>query len=178
MAYKRSFGPSVINSNNAKLVQNGTSAGNKTALSELAFWLPLTIPELDSRVKGVSTFKELLRLPKAHIAHILSKLVQIIRQRKDVNGKRYTNVRLKVKVESWQRVIRSAFQAEYERLVLVNPKTPVRKFNIYEDPELKILLESLDAEMRKSAALGLTSGNTKRQRSDVTPKHIKQIMQL
>ena len=59
MAHKRSFGPSVINSANVKLVQNGTSAVNNTALAELAFWLPLTIPHLDSRVKGASTFKEL-----------------------------------------------------------------------------------------------------------------------
>ena len=40
MAHKRSFGPSVINTANVKLVQNGTSTVNNTALSELAFWLP------------------------------------------------------------------------------------------------------------------------------------------
>ena len=177
MSIKRSFKPFLANSGNVKSSLSGTVRANNVARKDLAFWLPRTIPLLTDGVAGAKNLQQLLTVPKAHIGHILSVLVTIYRQNRDPDGKRFSNASLLVKVNSWQRVIREELQKEYNRLVLVNPKTPVRTFNIYDDPELKVLYDALDKEMKLSASLGLTSGIMKRKRTE-TPQHIQQILKL
>ena len=130
MSIKRSFKPSSANSDNVKSSLSGTGRANNVACKDLAFWLPRTIPLLTDGVAGAKNLQQLLTVPKAHIGHILSVLVTIYRQNRDPDGKRFSNASLLVKVNSWQRVIREELQKEYNRLVLVNPKTPVRTFNI------------------------------------------------
>ena len=62
--------------------------------------------------------------------------------------------------------------------MLVDPNTPVRTFNFFEDPELKVMYNALNEEMKKSAALGLTTGLKKRERTNLEPRHLRQIMML
>ena len=178
MVVRRNFNPSVLYSANVKQSLSGTDRSNQVARKDLAYWLPRTAPLLDEGVSPVNSLAQLLTLPKAHVGHILSKLLPIYRQRRDPNGKRFTNASLIVKVEAWQRVIRQDLQKEYNRLVLTNPNTPVRTFNMFEDPELKILYDVLNDEMEISASMGLTSGVLKRARTIVRPSHLKQILDL
>ena len=129
-------------------------------------------------MQPVQTLEELLTLPKAHIATVLAAVLKIFRQKRKIDGKRYTNVSLKLKVEAWQRIIRGHFQTQYNRSVISNPTVKAKTFNMYTEPELAILTTTLDQEMRTSAALGLSSGMVKRRRSLVTPADLKKILQL
>ena len=56
MAYKRTFAVSISNSANVKWLSSGAIVANEVARKELNFWLPFTIPLLDSGVQGVSSF--------------------------------------------------------------------------------------------------------------------------
>ena len=56
--------------------------------------IPLTAPHLREGVQRVQTLEELLKLPKAHIGHVLATILPIYRQKCEVNGKRYTNASL------------------------------------------------------------------------------------
>ena len=186
MAFKKSFAPSVANSSNVKglrvyssgPIDDGTAKSNAVAKKDLAFWIPQAAPLLREGIKRVQTLDELLKLPKAHIAHVLATILPIYRQRRKINGKRYTNASLKLKVEAWQRVIRDIFQEEYTVAVLSNPHAEPRMFNLYSDPQLKVLVQVLDNEMQLSAQDGLTLGLKKRTRSVVTPADLKRILQL
>ena len=178
MAFRRSFAPAIANSANVKGLPNdqsedlvdGTVKSNKVAEADLRFWIPLAAPLLREGVQRVQTFEELLKLPKAHIGHVLAIILPIYRQKRKVNGKRCTNASLKLKVEAWQRVIRGVYNREYNRAILANPNTPVKTFNVYSDPQLRALAEALDIEMRKSASQGITSGVQKRKRdNDLRP---------
>ena len=165
MAFKRSFAPAIANSVNVKALRNnqtekkddGTAKSNKVAEGDLRFQLPLTAPHLRNRVTPVKTLQELLMLPKAHIGHVLATILPIYRQKRKINGKRYTNASLKLKVEAWQRVIRGIYKREYNLAVLTNPNAPVKTFNIYSDPELAVIIQVLNEEMEISAARGLTT---------------------
>ena len=127
IAYERSFAESISNSANVKSLSSGTKVANQVARKVLDFWLPPTIQLPDKGVRGVSSLSSLLQLPKAHFGHIFSVLVKIIWQKRTPNG----------------RVIRDRYQKQYNKLVLTNFRTPVKTFNIYEDPELKVLYDSL-----------------------------------
>ena len=130
MSLNRSLKPSLANSANVNSSLTGTARANDVARKDLAFWLPRTIPLLNDGVRGAKNLQQLLIAPKAHIGHILSVLVTIYRQNRDPHGKRFTNASLLVKVESWQRVVSEELQKECNPLVLVNPKTPERTFNL------------------------------------------------
>ena len=105
MAFRRSFAPAIANSANVKGLPNdhskdlvdGTVKSNKVAEADLRFWIPLTAPHLREGVQRVQTLEELLKLPKAHIGHVLATILPIYRQKREVNGKRYTNASLKLK---------------------------------------------------------------------------------
>ena len=75
-------------------------------------------------------------------------------------------------------MIRKCWQEEYNKLVLNNPQTPVRTFNVFEDPELKVLYDTLNKEMEISAGLGLTLGLKKRERTELQNGHLNQILSL
>ena len=108
MAFRRSFNPALINSAYVKAlrdqssvtIDDGTSKANEVARKDLAYWIPVAGPFLREGVKRVQTIEELLKLPKAHIGHVLATILPIYRQKRDVNGKRYTNASLKLKVEA------------------------------------------------------------------------------
>ena len=178
MAPRRKYNPSISNALNVKISLASTVKTNEVAKKDLEFWLPLTIPHLNKAVPGVQTLDELIAVPKSHARHILSVLIKLYRERREPNGKRYTNASLIVKVETQQRVIRLKLQEEYDRLVLVDPNTPVRTFNFFEDPELKVMYNTLNEEMKISAGLGLTTGMKKRERTNLEPDHLRQIMML
>ena len=126
----------------------------------------------------MQTLRELLKLPKAHIGRFLATILPIYRQRRKINGKRYTNASLKLKVEAWQRVIREIWQQEYNELSLTNAFADPKTFNLYSDPELQVLVQVLNKEMQVSARGGLTLGVKKRARSLVTPADLKAILLL
>ena len=184
MSFKRTFAPAIANAANVKSIidslpsLDGTAKSNKVAEGDLRFWIPLATAHLSYGIPRVQTLEELVRLPKAHIGHILAAILPIYRQKRSVNGKRYTNASLKLKVEAWQRVIRGIYAQEYNVAVLEDPNTPVKTFNVYSDPELRVLVEVLNKEMEKSAYKGLTTGIQKRKRSLLTPKDLKAIFQL
>ena len=99
-------------SSHSEQLVDGTVKSNRCAEGDLRFWISLAAPHLREGVQRVQTFKELLKLPKAHIGHVLATILPIYRQKRKVNGKRYTNASLKLKVEAWQRVIRGIYQRE------------------------------------------------------------------
>ena len=107
MAFKREFAPALINAANIKAIRDsslpiddGTAKMNNVAKKDLVYWIPVAAPFLREGVKRVQTLEELVKLPKAHIGHVLSTILPIYRQRRDTNGKRYTNASLKLKVEA------------------------------------------------------------------------------
>ena len=108
MAFRRSFNPAIINSTNVKalpglsssIIHDGTTKSNEVATKDLAYWIPVAGPFLREGVKRVQTIEELVKLPKPHIGHVLATILPIYRQKRDVNGKRYTNASLKLKVEA------------------------------------------------------------------------------
>ena len=116
MAFRRNFAPAVANSMNVKALQeqsridDGTSRANAIAEKDLQFWIPQAALLVPEGVQPVQTLEELLTLPKAHIATVLAAVLKIFRQKRKIDGKRYTNVSLKLKVEAWQRIIRGHFQ--------------------------------------------------------------------
>ena len=186
MSFSRSFNPSIVYSENVKALANqsssriedGTSKSNDVAEKDLAYWIPVAGPFLNEGVKPVKTLEELLKLPKAHIGHVLATILPIYRQKRHVNGKRYTNASLKLKVEAWQRVIRGIYQKEYNDAVLKDPHVQPKTFNVYSDPELQLVVQQLNKEMQVSAAKGLTLGLKKRSRGMITPEDLKSILQL
>ena len=107
MAFKRTFAPALINAANVKAIRessvpidDGTAKSNTVAEKDLAYWIPVAAPFLREGVQRVQTVEELLKLPKAHIGHVLATILPIFRQRRHPNGKRYTNASLKLKVEA------------------------------------------------------------------------------
>ena len=138
MAFKRNFAPSVINSSNVKALRNqtvvplddGTAKSNEVAKKDLAFWIPHAAQYLPEGIKRVQTLRELLKLPKAHIGRFLATILPIFRQRRKINGKRYTNASLKLKVEAWQRVIREIWQEEYNEAALTNASADPKTFDL------------------------------------------------
>ena len=105
MAFRRSFNPALINSANVKAlrdqssaaIDDGTSKSNEVARKDLAYWIPVAGPFLRKGVKRVQTIEKLIKLPKAHIGHVLATILPIYRQKRDVNGKRYKKRQLKTK---------------------------------------------------------------------------------
>ena len=107
MAFKKTFAPALINAANIKAIRDsslpiddGTAKMNQVAKKDLVYWIPVAAPFLREGVKRVQTLEELVKLPKAHIGHVFSTILPIYRQRRDTNGKRYTNASLKLKVEA------------------------------------------------------------------------------
>ena len=148
MAFKRTFAPFLINSFNVKAlhpqltepIDDGTAKSNAIARKDLEFQIPLAAEIVPEPIKRVQTLQELLKSPRAHIGHFLATILPIYRQRRKVNGKRYTNASLKLKVEAWQRVIRQIYMKEYNNNVLINASIDPKTFNIYSDPELQLLV--------------------------------------
>ena len=186
MGFKRTFAPSLINSSNVKAlhpqltepIDDGTAKSNAIARKDLELWIPLAAQIVPEPIKRVQTLQELLKLPKAHIGHFLATILPIYRQRRTVNGKRYTHASLKLKVETWQRVIRKIYRVEYNNNVITNAFINPKTVNIYSNPELQVLVTVLNMEMQVSSRDGLTLGIKKRTRSDLTPADLKSILQL
>ena len=115
MAFRRNFQPAVANSANVKAIlhnspiDDGTAMANQIAERDLRFWIPHAAPLLPQGVKRIKTLEELFALPKAHIGIVLATVLKIYRQKRKINGKRYTNVSLKLKLGAWQRIIRGFF---------------------------------------------------------------------
>ena len=92
------YNPSISNAGNVKNSLTGTVKANEVAQKDLEVWPPLTIPHLNKAVPGVKALNELIAVPKSYAGHILSVLITMYRQRREPNGKRYTNASLIVKV--------------------------------------------------------------------------------
>ena len=101
--------------------ETGTTKLDRVSMKDFAFWLPHTKAHLRGGVPAVSTFSELVTLPLAQIGYILGVLVTIIRKHRKVGGERLTNVSLKGKVDSWQRIIRKHFATEDSLKILHDP---------------------------------------------------------
>ena len=86
-------------------MSNGTANAGKVGLRDLVFWLPLTKDHLRS-------FECLVKLPIGQIGFILAVVIIIIRKNRVVGGDRLSNVSLKAKVDSWQRISRAFFAKE------------------------------------------------------------------
>ena len=93
-------------------MSNGTANAGKVGLRDLAFWLPLTKDHLREGVPFVRSFEGLVKLPIGQIGFILAVVITIIRKNRVVGGDRLSNVSLKAKVDSWQRISRAFFAKE------------------------------------------------------------------
>ena len=126
----------------------------------------------------MSTLEELAELPKAQIGHYLSKMLGIMRKNRVIGGERYVNATLKTKADTFQRLIRNYYLKEDEKKMLFNKDYVPRTFTMVKDPELAVLLEKLDSEMRKSAAIGKSLGCVKDLRDEISPESMRQILEL
>ena len=88
------------------ILENGTVKADKVAMKDLKFWLPHTKAHLCNVVPYAPSFESLVKLPIPQIGFILAVIIKIIRKNRKVNGERLSNCTLKVKADSWQRIMR------------------------------------------------------------------------
>ena len=88
------------------------------------------------------------------------------------------NATLKTKADTFQRLIRNYYFKEDEKKMLFNKDYVPRTFTMVKDPELAVLLQKLDSEMRKSASIGKSLGCVKELRDEISEENIKKILEL
>ena len=101
-------------------LDSGTIKTDKVSMRDLEFWLPFTKPHLINGVKFAHSFKTLVNLPILQIGYILGVVIKIFRKNRRVNGERLSNCSLKVKVDSWQRIMRNFIKEEDKQRMLVD----------------------------------------------------------
>ena len=125
------------------ILVNGTIKADRVAMRDFKFWLPYTKAHLCDGVQYAPSFESLVKLPIPQIGFILAVIIKIIRVNRKVNGERLSNCSLKVKADSWQRIMRKVFIEENKRCILLDQNHETRRFDYITDPRLQHLKVSL-----------------------------------
>ena len=103
------------------ILDNGSAKVDKVAMRDLKFWFPHTKGHLCDGVKFASSYEPPVKLSIHQIGYILAVLIRIIRKNRKVNGELLSNCSLKVKADSWQRIMRKFFMEEDKQKILLFP---------------------------------------------------------